>query len=417
MKYPSKNVALDLTRGFGVLLAACVCVVASGFAAGCGDEDPKTGTKDASVKGSGDTDGESDASDGETGPCSGKEDGDACGGDKYCIAEHCVFKTCGDSIRTGDEECDDGNEVAGDGCTPSCKIEKEGCGNAIVEGDEECDDGNRIDEDACTNKCVKIECGNMRIDGEEECDDGNTVNDDECSNMCREVRCRNGRVDPGEACDDGNQIDNDGCNNKCKIMQCGNGKTEEKEECDDGNMVNDDTCSNTCTSNRCGNKRVDPGEQCDGSLECDSNCKMKADDSCRKCEEMHCREYMGYDLLAGCFEDKPSPEAVAKTPQPGEFSGPCKALLQCTRVNQCSATGQSTDGACYCGTASPDVCVSMGPAADSPCKAEMFSAAMTNQPDEIAVRASDLAYPSGWAYYVGLCDQEFCKAECTPWIK
>jgi cysteine-rich repeat protein len=401
-------------------ISACVCIVALGVAA-CGDDESKTGMKDASVKGEdGDHAGHGNSETSDAGPeagvCSSKDDGESCGGDKYCIAGKCVFKTCGDSIRTGDEECDDGNEATGDGCTPSCKIEKEGCGNANVEGEEECDDGNRLDDDGCTNECIKIECGNMRVDGDEECDDGNTVNDDDCSNMCREVRCRNGRVDPGEQCDDGNQIDNDGCNNKCKIMQCGNGKTEEKEECDDGNMVNDDACSNTCTANKCGNKRIDPGEQCDGELDCDSSCKKRTDDPCRKCEEMHCRDYQGIDLLAGCFEDKPPAEAVPKKPQPGEFSGPCKTLLQCSRVHMCSAMNVSLDP-CYCGSAEPSMCTMMGPGPDSACKDEVFSATMTNQPDQVAVRLSDPAFPSAYAYYLVQCDQEFCKAECTPWIQ
>jgi hypothetical protein len=104
-------------------------------------------------------------------------------------------------------------------------------------------------------------------------------------------------------------------------------------------------------------------------------------------------------------------------PQPGEFSGPCKALLQCTRIHQCSTPGQSTDGICYCGAADPSTCASMGPASDSPCKDEMFSATGTNQPDQVSVRASDLGYPAGWGYFLGLCDQDFCKSECTPWIK
>jgi hypothetical protein len=47
----------------------------------------------------------------------------------------------------------------------------------------------------------------------------------------------------------------------------------------------------------------------------------------------------------------------------------------------------------------------------------MFTACMSTEANEIAVRASDLSRPSGWAYYLGLCDQEFCKAECTPWIQ
>jgi hypothetical protein len=92
-------------------------------------------------------------------------------------------------------------------------------------------------------------------------------------------------------------------------------------------------------------------------------------------------------------------------------------LLQCTRVNQCSSEGQPTDGVCYCGSRVADQCEAMGPGDDSPCKDQVFSATRTNQPDQVSVRLSDLSYPSGWAYYLGLCDLESCKAECTPWVK
>lgn len=48
---------------------------------------------------------------------------------------------CGDGIvqTENGEECDDGNNDDGDGCSADCK--KEGCGNGIVEAGEQCDAG------------------------------------------------------------------------------------------------------------------------------------------------------------------------------------------------------------------------------------------------------------------------------------
>lgn len=58
---------------------------------------------------------------------------------------------CGDGVKEGDEECDDGNTVDGDGCSSQCELEF--CGDGIRNGDEECDDGNNQDGDGCTSQC------------------------------------------------------------------------------------------------------------------------------------------------------------------------------------------------------------------------------------------------------------------------
>src|SRR5690606_4693628 len=82
---------------------------------------------------------------------------------------------CGDGIVAGDEQCDDGNTLDGDGCSASCLLElpapneRDGwmcpepgqpcvrptCGNGIVEGSEQCDDGNNDMGDGCTPFCRK----------------------------------------------------------------------------------------------------------------------------------------------------------------------------------------------------------------------------------------------------------------------
>ncbi len=61
---------------------------------------------------------------------------------------------CGDKILEGDEVCDDGNNLDGDGCSGNCKS-NETCGNKLVDAidDEECDDGNHLDHDGCSSAC------------------------------------------------------------------------------------------------------------------------------------------------------------------------------------------------------------------------------------------------------------------------
>ena len=85
-------------------------------------------------------------------------------------------------VQAGVEECDDGNDQRGDGCSPECGLEQ--CGNGRVDDGEACDDGNDIDNDACTAGCRVARCGDgvQRLDlgaedvGFEACDDGNQVN-------------------------------------------------------------------------------------------------------------------------------------------------------------------------------------------------------------------------------------------------
>jgi cysteine-rich repeat protein len=62
---------------------------------------------------------------------------------------------CGDGNIDDNEDCDDGNNVDGDGCSADCRIEI--CGDGVVQGSEECDDGNTIDGDGCDASC-KNEC-------------------------------------------------------------------------------------------------------------------------------------------------------------------------------------------------------------------------------------------------------------------
>lgn len=75
---------------------------------------------------------------------------------------------CGNGILSLDEECDDRNLVAGDGCLPTCKWERI-CGNGLITSDEECDDGNTNNGDGCSSSC-RVENNGICIDGTEPSD-------------------------------------------------------------------------------------------------------------------------------------------------------------------------------------------------------------------------------------------------------
>ncbi len=171
--------------------------------------------------------------------------------------------SCGDGILAGNEQCDDGNTVAGDGCSATCAGEPgytcptpgmackkiEYCGDGVVDLDigEQCDDGNVTSGDGCTATCIfepnfvcptpgspcisTVVCGDGKVGGSETCDDGNAVSGDGCSSLCK--------VEPGYTCPTPAV--------KCIASACGDGIRAGNEQCDDGNVASGDGCSSTCT--------------------------------------------------------------------------------------------------------------------------------------------------------------------------
>ncbi len=109
------------------------------------------------------------------------------GGCKSLLRERRPIGICGDHLiqEIAGEECDDGNTIAGDGCSPQCNIEV--CGNGVKDPQDECDDGLLNDDSgSCTTKCTLARCGDtylkLRGTGPKEiCDDGNTDNGDGCN--------------------------------------------------------------------------------------------------------------------------------------------------------------------------------------------------------------------------------------------
>ncbi len=187
------------------------------------------------------------------------DDGNQVAGDT--CTNFCTIPACGDGIVQQGEGCDDGNTVNTDSCTASCQPAR--CGDGVVQVGEQCDDGNQIESDICTNACRLGSCGDGVIQGGEQCDDGNTVNADSCTNACRIPGCGDGVVQFGEQCDDGNGVNTDSCTNSCLPARCGDRIVQSGEECDDGNTVEADSCTNACLAARCGDGIVQRSEECD----------------------------------------------------------------------------------------------------------------------------------------------------------
>ncbi len=176
---------------------------------------------------------------------------------------------CGDSKLAGNETCDDGNTISGDGCSANCSNVEPGwtcstqpcgrsnctqvCGDGIKTTSEGCDDGSTAAGDGCSGGCTvecgynctaaqpnvcSVTCGDSKLAGNEQCDDGNSISGDGCSADCSSVEagwscpplacgrssctqvCGNGIKTSSEACDDGNTAAGDGCSAVCSV-ECG----------------------------------------------------------------------------------------------------------------------------------------------------------------------------------------------------
>ncbi|HVJ90170.1 MAG TPA: DUF4215 domain-containing protein, partial [Labilithrix sp.] len=120
-----------------------------------------------------------------------------------------IVMGCGDGELASIEECDDGNNNNGDGCSSTCRFEigyqcptpgapctPTTCGDGLKQGAEQCDDGNTRPYDGCSPSCSL----------EPSCPGGACI-----------AICGDGLIFPGEACDDGNIRDGDGCSSTCTV--------------------------------------------------------------------------------------------------------------------------------------------------------------------------------------------------------
>eukprot|EP00434_Breviolum_minutum_P015683 symbB.v1.2.013816.t1/scaffold984.1/size146690/7 len=237
------------------------------------------------------------------------------------------------------EQCDDGNNLAGDGCDPSCVIEpgwicvsqasevnttalrcEPVCGDGLLVVGEACDDGNQNSGDGCSQSC-KVESGFV-------CLPEDLLTKSEVATgppfaaqnrtVCTPI-CGDGLVllTFGESCDDSNRIPGDGCDENCNVEPgytcgstgslsasvctpiCGDGLLRSPETCDDGNTGKGDGCNEQCQLEQgyqcwppgvpcrflCGDYLRLEGEACDdGNLQledgCDSSCQVEDGWSC-----------------------------------------------------------------------------------------------------------------------------------------
>ena len=275
-----------------------------------------------------------------------EQDSDCPVGAAY-TCEGCVCEAephCGDGNLDPGEECDDGNNVDGDGCTANCFIEEDTyCGDGAIQNPnddgiyEECeydvDCEQTYGPDYTCEECYcqppdEPVCGDSTLDPGEECEAGfeymctgdTTCNSQTC--LCdpiEEPYCGDGIVDAGEECEQDSDCPPTAAYtcDQCVCLppsepECGNYIIEAGEECEEafeyycteGTICNIQTC--LCDpvggpDNYCGDDIIqDPNddglsEQCEATEDCEEGY------TCTDCicEPIQTGPYCGDDIVNG----------------------------------------------------------------------------------------------------------------------
>ncbi|MBT3835006.1 DUF4215 domain-containing protein [Candidatus Peribacteria bacterium] len=249
--------------------------------------------------------------------------------------------SCGNGVEETGEDCDDGNNLDGDGCsadchdqcatgdipsafyfffddpeltvspTPTCPV----CGDGITEGREDCEDISECSTgEACTScECVSDgTCNNGYVDSGEECGEtelpvcptGEGCNLD-C--VCEDL-CGNGVSDAGEQCGEPtlpNCTGSDICGGCRCIDTCGDGIVDSYEECDDGNTNTNDNCTNSCQDAECGDGIT--WDQGVGSETCDDGNTSDTDGCLNTCQIATCGDSFIREGVEDCEIDTDCP--------------------------------------------------------------------------------------------------------------
>lgn len=149
-----------------------------------------------------------------------------------CSNGACMITLCGNGRVDSGEYCDDGNTVAGDGCTSSCVFE---CTDS---------DWGRNENSLGTTWGGDDGGENSREEKTDSCHENGWVIESWCNTI-------SGKIQTGAVtCSSGKVCRNGACAAETTVPACGNSVKEGSEQCDDGNTNSGDGCSSTCQTER-----------------------------------------------------------------------------------------------------------------------------------------------------------------------
>ncbi|HEY5950496.1 MAG TPA: DUF4215 domain-containing protein [Kofleriaceae bacterium] len=222
-------------------------------------------------------------------------DGASCGTAKLCRAGVCTDAVCGDQFVTApNEECDDANSTAGDGCESNCKYSCLSTDTA-----RNCTPTDPCQGQGTCNDSTHVCAAGTPLNDNASCGTGKYCK----TGVCTTAVCGNGMTEPGEQCDLGtsNGTIGSGCKANC-TYECVTAATD----CAAAPACNIATCTtahacdnvpdptkngmscggtNICSNGACvaptavcGNGVTEGGEQCDfgasngAGTGCETNC-------------------------------------------------------------------------------------------------------------------------------------------------
>ncbi len=230
---------------------------------------------------------------------------------------------CGDGVKGGIEECDDGNPASGDGCSTDCKVEA-GC----TDGEKRCS-GTRI----------------------QTCSNGIWGKAERCAEENQECNSSSGSCEAVTACEDGATS----CDDE-QVRFCEKGVWGEAEDCNKGEVCKGDTQKGACEENGeeevcdpgllvCGGRCIDPdrdSQYCGAKGNCTGSSAGGVDYAGVSCEggtvclEGQCRCPSGFVLCDG------------KCIDPNTNQTYCGAKGKCTADEGEDFRGVSCDSNSHC---------------------------------------------------------------------
>jgi cysteine-rich repeat protein len=180
------------------------------------------------------------------------DNGDDNGTGQACNS-FCALNVCGDLDKGPDEECDDGNMMGGDGCTPPASSRRAATASRPRRGVRRRPGrrpGRRLHRrcascPACGDSFVQMSIG-------EQCDlGGQNSNTGDCTLACKTAVCGDGFIQHERRAvrQRPEQRQQRACKANCTLQVCGDGFVGPGEACDDGNQATT-TAAPTCASRR-----------------------------------------------------------------------------------------------------------------------------------------------------------------------